>query len=128
MNRLILLLLILFLSLPFASTADAAPQVTKAEFCTIITDREPGDSPKTITVGQKTIYFFTELLDGSNQTISHRWYYNGIQIADVALKIDGDRWRTWSAKQVWHLTPGSLRVEVVDAAGLVLAEKEIMIQ
>ena len=124
-----LILIILFmLILPTVSIAEDGQLITRAEFCTELADREPADSPESITAGQQTVYFFTEVLNSKDKSISHRWYYNDIKIADVTLKIGADHWRTWSTKQVWHLTAGRLKVQVLDAAGELLTEKEIAIQ
>ena len=128
MKHLILCLLITTLALPFTAFAENELQITRAEFCTSLDGREPGDSPEAISAGQQTVYFFTEILNGNGQAIAHRWYYNDFQIANVALFVGADRWRTWSTKQVWHLTPGTLKVEVVDFDENVLVEKEIVIQ
>ena len=119
------LFLVLLLSLP---TVVIAADITRAEFCTSIVDREPGDAPETIEVGLQTLYFFTEILNGKDSAISHRWFYNNVQIADVGLKVGAERWRTWSTKQVWHLTPGTLKVQVLGSDDQVLIEKEIVIQ
>ncbi len=119
------LFLVLLISLP---TVCLATDITRAEFCTSIVDREPGDAPESIEVGLQTLYFFTEILNGKDSDVSHRWFYNNVQIADVGLKIGADRWRTWSTKQVWHLAPGTLKVQVVGSDDQVLIEKEIAIQ
>ena len=128
MKHLVIIIILIMLILPTVSIAEDGPLILRAEFCTKLDDREPADTPESITVGQQTVYFFTEILNGKDKSISHRWYYNDINIADVSLKIGADHWRTWSTKQVWHLTPGALKVQVLDAAGEVLTEKEIAIQ
>jgi len=118
----------LLVTLPVVSLSAGNPEITRAEFCTSIVDRNPGDTPESINVGLNTLYFFTEVLNGQDSSISHRWFYNDIQIADVVLKIGADHWRTWSTKQVWHLTPGTLKVQIVSSDEQILAEKEINIQ
>lgn len=125
------LLFALLLTLPctaFSQEVEEGLMVARAQFTTGITDREPADTPEMFETGVQTAHFFTEILAGEGSTISHRWYYNDVQIADVTLKIGSDRWRTWSTKQIWHLTPGTLKVEVVTPGDQVLMEKEILIQ
>lgn len=128
MKYLAVIFILFMLTLPTTSIAEDGPLITRAEFCTALADREPADSPESISAGQQTVYFFTEILNGKDKSISHRWYYNDIKIADVALQVGADRWRTWSTKQVWHLTPGALRVQVISYDDQVMAEKEIAIQ
>ncbi len=128
MKQLIVLLAALLIALPCTAIAEEGPQVSRAQFCTAIADHEPVDAPETVEVGLQTLYFFNEIVNGSGQTVTHRWYYNDVQIADVALNIGADRWRTWSTKQVWHLAPGTLKVEILDSTGALLAEREIALQ
>lgn len=128
MKKLIALLFAVFILVPVMTYAEGSPEVSRAQFCTGIADHEPVDNPESIEVGLQTLYFFNEILNGADQTIHHRWYYNDVRIADVPLKIGADRWRTWSTKQVWHLAPGTIKVEILDAAENVLAEKEIALQ
>jgi len=127
MRNIFLFIAFLILTLPTISSA-AVPEITRTQFCTQIIDHEPGDSPASINIGLQTLYFFTEILNGESESISHRWFYNDVQIADVVLKIGADRWRTWSTKQVWHLPPGTLKVQVLDATGTVLIEEGILIE
>jgi hypothetical protein len=120
--------LILLFTLPGMTIAAETPEISRAAFCTSIVDREPGDAPESINTGLQSLYFFNEILNGKDSIVSHRWFYNDIQIADVSLNIGADRWRTWSTKQVWHLTAGTLKVQVVSSGGDILVEKEITIQ
>ena len=122
------ILFVILLSLPVTSLASENPEIARAQFCTSIVDRDPGDAPESVNVGLNTLYFFTEIVNGKDSSLSHRWFYNDVQIADVVLKVGADHWRTWSTKQVWHLTPGIIKVQVIGADNQVLVEKEISIQ
>ncbi len=127
MKRIILSLMILALVTPLAALAAGTPEVTRAVLCTAIVDREPVGAVETITTGEQTVFFFNEITNGAGSTISHRWLYNGTEMASVPLKIGADRWRTWSSKQVWHLLPGELKVQALDETGVVLAEQVLTI-
>lgn len=128
MKKLVLFTLSMLLCLPAFATTTTDTEVTRSLFCNAIAEREPADAPESISVGQQTLYFFTEVLNAKDQALTHRWSYNGIEIASVPLKIGADRWRTWSTKQIWHLTAGTVKVEVVDSSGAILSEKEITLQ
>ncbi|PLX78929.1 MAG: hypothetical protein C0615_03115 [Desulfuromonas sp.] len=126
--RLIYLLAMVALLLPTAVFAADSPEIMRCGFCTSIEEREPVDTPETIEQGQQTAYFFTEVANGSGQSLTHKWYFNDVPIAEIPLKVGTDRWRTWSTKQVWHLTPGTIKVQVSDTGGKILAEETITIQ
>ena len=127
--RILIMIFILSICMsPAALHAESDLQISRAVFCTSLDDREPGETPETIKAGQQTVYFYTEIINGKGQAVDHRWFYNDFQIADVALYVGADRWRTWSNKQVWHLTPGTLKVQVYDLDEKLLVEKEIQIQ
>ncbi len=122
------LIFVALVALTGSSSAAEAPDIARAQFCTAIVDREPGDAPESITAGLQTLYFFTEILNGKDSTVSHKWFYNDVPIADVSLQVGADRWRTWSTKQVWHLAPGTLKVQVIGPEEQILSEKEIPLQ
>lgn len=81
--------------------AHAAPcdgvSVERARFAAEIRDREPVGEP---SVDADALWFFTEIHGAAGRTLHHQWFWRGEQVADVALRIGGDRWRTWSSKVV----------------------------
>lgn len=107
--------------------AAEVPEIKRAVLCTSVTDREPANPVEAITTGEQIVFFFNEITNASGSSITHRWLYNDIEIANVPLKIGADRWRTWSSKQVWHLMPGILKVQVLDETGKVLNEQTLKI-
>jgi len=127
MKRLILYLVVLSLLTPLAAFAVGTPEVNRAVLCTAIADREPVNAVTNIVAGEQSIFFFNEIINAAGSTLTHRWLYNDVEIASVPLKVDADRWRTWSSKQVWHLLPGVLKVQTVDESGTVLAEQSLTI-
>ena len=76
--------------------AATAENVGRATITTGVMDREPVDSVDTVTNDQEQIFFFTEILNLTGGTITHRWEYNGEIMAEVPLDIGGPRWRTHS--------------------------------
>ena len=127
MKHLFLTFLILALIAPAVAFAVNDGQVSRAVFCTSLTDREPSNDLEMVPYGEKSIYFFNEILNANATVVTHLWTYNDIEIARVKLNIGSDQWRTWSSKQIWHLTPGELKVQVLDADDLILAEKVLTI-
>ncbi|MBE0501983.1 MAG: DUF2914 domain-containing protein [Desulfuromonadales bacterium] len=127
MKNLVLATLFFVMIVPSTSFAAKIAEVSRAIFTTSFENREPVNDLETIPYGEKTIYFFTEVLNADATTLTHLWTYNDIEIARVKLSIDSDRWRTWSSKQIWHLTPGEIKVQVLDSENMILAEKRLSI-
>jgi len=126
MKKLLLLLVTVLLASSSVFAAETL-EVKRAVLCTAIADREPANPVTAVDVGEQVIFFFNEIANGAGSNITHRWLYNDIEMASVPLKIGADRWRTWSSKQVWHLLPGVLKVQVLDESGNVLSEQTLTI-
>ena len=103
-------------------TAPAAPKgsVARAVFTLGINDREPIDAVSTVGNDANRIYYFTELKGMAGQTVTHRWEYNGKVMAEVQFNVGGDRWRTYSSKNLDPMWLGEWKVSVVDTAGSTL--------
>ena len=127
MKQLILAALIIALIVPTTVIAGADVEISRAAFCTSLVDREPANDLEAVPYGEKNVYFFTNILNANASVVTHLWTYNDIEIARVQLKVGSDQWRTWSSKQIWHLTPGELKVQVLDADNLILVEKVLTI-
>jgi hypothetical protein len=127
MKKVLFALLVLALIIPATSFAAAEPVVSRAIFSTSLNEREPVNDLVTVPHGEKAIFFFTEILNADTTSVTHLWTYNDIEIARIKLNIGSDKWRTWSSKQIWHLTPGEVKVQVLDADNMILAEKTLTI-
>jgi len=89
-------------------------EITRAQFTTAITDREPTDDIVMLTNDHDKIYFFTELVGFNGQTVKHRWEYNGNEVAEVEFKVEGQRWRVHSSKNIQPEWVGIWNVTVLD--------------
>jgi hypothetical protein len=102
--------------------------VARAQFAHSIVEREPTDAIDSVfhASGQATdkIYYFTELIGLSGETITHRWEYEGEVMATVVFDIGGNRWRVYSSKTLLPSMAGQWRVVVVDAEGNALQANE----
>lgn len=105
------------------SKAATSGEVARAQFTTEIKDHEPTDDVTTLDNSHTKIYFFTDLKNMSGQTVTHRWSFNGNTVAEVKLAPKAARWRTYSSKTLDPVMTGTWSVEVLDAAGNVLAKK-----
>lgn len=127
MKQLVLVLIALTMLVPVPVIAAGDASISRAVFTTSLNDREPANDLQTVPYGEKTVYFFTEVLNASGSSVTHLWTYNDIEIARIKLNIGSDQWRTWSSKQIWHLTPGEIKVQVLDPDNMILAEKTLTI-
>ena len=106
-----------------AASAAQAIEVSRAQFTTAVENREPVDTITTLAIDHARVYFFSEIRDGQDQTITHRWLYQGRVMAELAFAVKGPRWRVWSSKNLIPAWTGTWTVQVVDGNGVVLTEK-----
>ncbi|GAB4347727.1 MAG: hypothetical protein Kow006_07770 [Gammaproteobacteria bacterium] len=97
-----------------------AGRIARSQFTTRVVDREPVDRISELTAAENRIFYFTELLDMTGQTITHRWVYNGEVMAEVSFTVGGPRWRVWSSKSLLPDWSGDWAVSVVDENGEIL--------
>lgn len=102
-------------------------QLYRTTFTNGVKNREPVDVLGALPSWQKKVLFFTEIIGAKGRTITHRWYYNGEHQADVPFSINGDRWRTWSSKNIGENTSGVWQVKVTAENGCLLGHESIRI-
>jgi hypothetical protein len=103
-------------STPAPATSDDNT-IARAQFTTAIVDREPTDDIATVSSDIGEIYFFTEIVDAQGETYTHRWEYEGQQMAEVTFDIGGPRWRVYSSKSIKPAWTGVWTVTVLDTTG-----------
>jgi hypothetical protein len=103
--RVILLATLLTPLLATAQTESqpACPTLARASFTTAVENREPTNTVSQVPANTDELLFYTEVHDGSNQTLYHHWTLNGEPFVDVTLEIGSDFWRTWSSKTLTGL-------------------------
>lgn len=123
MNKIIILIFGLFLSLTVLSDEWPHENISNAVFALDVEDRVPINIVEESDNSLGKIYFFTNIRNLSGERITHRWIYQGRVMADVSFNINGPRWRVWSSKNLWHTWIGVWRVEVLTDDGSMLYEK-----
>lgn len=119
------------LAIPLVAASEERPYadgnsmwVARDMVTTAIVDREPVNDGAAFSPAMGPVYYFTEVQGAHNHThITHVWYYEGRQMAQIPLSVAGPRWRTWSSKQILQDWTGSWKVEAVDADGNVLSSQ-----
>ncbi len=105
-------------------------KVSRAVLTTDVVDREPVNVLKNdVKLAQisNSLSFFSELRNMQGQTVRHLWYYQDQQLASIELAVSSPRFRTYSTKNIMPEQLGDWRVEVMDAQGSLLAQKEFRV-
>jgi hypothetical protein len=129
MRVLSILPLIVFLSALLLAQESPTVTVEDIQICTFVEDRQPVGSDTSFTNDVGQLYCFTKLSsDQDSSSISHVWYYNDEEKANVALKMKAKTWRTWSSKKIPHSWSGEWRVDVLSSTGEVLSSKKFVVK
>lgn len=108
--------LLLTLCVTFSSQL-LAGEVSRAQFTSMVVDREPVDMIITLSTDQSKISYFTELSGLSGHEVSHQWIYNGNIMFQKSFQVGGNRWRVWSTKTLQPGWTGRWTVNTVDEDG-----------
>ena len=114
----------ILLCFSFVSFSAYSAGISRSIFTTEIIDKEPVSNLKEISADVTRVYFFTEITGLNGHTISHRWEYNGQVLAELNFKVNGDRWRTWSSKNMLSGWTGKWLVSVLDEGGNIIEQSE----
>jgi hypothetical protein len=101
----------------------APGRVERGVFTTAVVGREPQDSLDTLSNRSREVFYFTEIREAPGQTITHRWEWNGKQMAEVSFEVKGPRWRVHSSKRLDPNWVGEWTVTVLDSADRVLSSE-----
>ena len=104
------------------SNVHAETGVSRTAFTSAIENKEPVSDLKEISSDINRIYFFTELMGLNGHTIIHRWEYNGQVHAEISFQVGGNRWRTWSSKNILPSWKGKWLVSVLDEGGNIIEQ------
>ena len=124
MNKIIISILGLFLSLAVLSDEWPHENISNAVFALDIEDRVPINIVEEADNSLGKIYFFTNIRNLQGQSITHRWIYKDKVMADIVFDVKGPRWRVWSSKNLWHTWLGKWTVQVITSESGVIYEKE----
>ena len=105
------------------SDANEEPSVDRDKVTTGMIDREPQNEVTTLGNDRSQVYYFTEIHGKPGDQVIHRWEYDGQVMAEVPLEIGGDRWRTFSSKEMMPTWVGEWKVTAIDSSGRVLSQK-----
>lgn len=114
---------LLFITVAPLSAADDGIRITELAVTTKIAKGNPIDLVRRISSSSvKSLYCFTRLTapPGTDTTIKHVWYNGEEKAGEYVLPVKGERWRTYSKKNIRKGWSGDWRVEVLDSDGKLL--------
>lgn len=123
---LVLLSALFVLLAPMNDPAQAAAselKITELAVTTKIVKGKPIDSVHRISSASvKALYCFTRITapEGTDTTVKHVWYRDDQKVGEYELPVKGERWRTYSKKEIQRGWAGEWRVEILDSAGTLL--------
>ena len=118
MNKYLLIICLFLVNSVFAAWPHS--NISQANFALNVVNRTPENIVSEIDNNIKKIYFYTNLRNLKGQTITHRWSYNGKNMAEVIFHPKSNRWRVYSSKNLWHTWLGEWKVEVVNENSQIL--------
>ena len=103
--------------------------IEEMQICSSVEDRKPIGISTIFSADVDRVYCFTKLSSNLDTTsVSHVWYYNEKEMANIELKIKAKTWRTWSSKRILNNWTGNWRVDVLSPSGEVLATKDFVVE
>ena len=106
---------------PQGASAQRGLAVAESSVSTNVVDRMPTGVAMTFGADVERVYAWTRIEGAAGETtIHHVWIHDGVERADLELRIGGSPWRTWSNKAIPPEWAGDWRVEVRDGSGNVL--------
>jgi len=108
-----------FILMTFCSavSADCSLSLPRAGFADNVVDREPVGSGHQ---AEDRLWFFTEVAEGTGETLQHQWYRNGEEDVLIRLPVGAASWRTWSSRRIQ--SDSQYTVRVTTASGCDLGE------
>jgi hypothetical protein len=134
LSRILVTAGLIVLLAPFALMAQESGtstglMVEEMTFCTGIEEREPVGEASEFTTELERVWCWTNIVGATDTTlVTHKWYWEGENVAEVELEIRYPRMRTWSYKTITPEMIGNWKVEVVDPDGVILTEKSFTIK
>ncbi len=106
----------------------AKGSLARAVFAKKIVKREPVDEITALSADTPDVYFFTELTDMADHTVTHRWEYDGRHVGETSFKVTASHWRVWSYRKIPPGSTGTWKVKVLNTVGEVIGEKTLALQ
>ncbi len=114
---------LLLLTVAPLCAADSGIKITELAVTTKIVKGNPIDLVRRISSSSvKSLYCFTRTTApaGTDTAITHVWYNGDEKVGEYVLPVKGEKWRTYSKKNIQKGWSGDWRVEVLDSDGTLM--------
>lgn len=102
--------------------------VESIQFGTDVQNREIVNEDSVFSNTVEQVYCLTHIVGiEDTSTVTHVWYYNNEEKAQVELPVRGSDWRTWSSKSILQSWTGKWSVDVIGPNGDVLSTKSFTV-
>ena len=114
---------------PPAEAMEADITIEDLVIAPVVENRSPQRTAQSFPVTVGTLYCFTKVVGAKGETsITHTWYHQDREMAEVILPVRSPYWRTWSSKKIIPGWRGSWRVEVNAEDGTLLKSIDFAIE
>ena len=122
-------IIMIVMCVTFMFAQEDSLDVLTMDFCEAIENSEPVGISTVFPDTIEKVFCYTVIKGAMDSTsISHIWYYEDEEIAEVELMIEASPWRTWSSKNMMEDWTGIWKVKVISPEGDVLKSKEFTIE
>ena len=111
---------------PVSVKPNVPAQVSRAQFTTGLSNREPTNNVTQVNAGQ-AVYYFTELMGLQGHTITHKWQRNGAFQLGLQFPVGAERWRVHSSKTIAPNLTGTWTVSVQNDDGQILRQDTLQV-
>lgn len=104
-------------------------RVGHSAICLDVQDHEPVGVDTTFNSDVGSLCCFSRIEGATDSTaVTHVWYYGNKKVAEVTLRVESSRWRTYSKKKILPRWTGKWNVVILSAAGDPLAQLSFFIK
>ena len=114
---------------PPAEAMEAVIAIEEWAIAPTIENRSPQGTAQSFPATVGTLYCFSKVIGAKEETsITHTWYCQDREMAEVILPVRSPCWRTWSSKKIIPEWRGSWRVEVTAEDGTLLKSIDFTVE
>ena len=106
-----------------AALAQARGTVANATFTANVVDGAPVDFRQEFVNTAPAVYYYAELVDLAGQTLKLRWSLEGRAMQETSIEVQSARQPAWSMMKMQPQWTGNWLIEVIDADGARLDER-----
>jgi len=107
-----------------------APEAKRFQLARTVSNKEPQGELRDIRFkadGSAVVWAYSEVIGMRGSQLKYIWLHQGAEVARVPVGVRGDRWRSYSSKNINQAMSGAWRVELQDDRGRLLASADFQL-